>query len=474
MKPHPAPSALIRSTSTVRLALLLVVLVATACDAKKRPGSVSIPSTSALVPTSQGQSAVPHAPTDWCLEHGLAESMCTKCNPDLVPKFRETGDWCAAHGFPESVCPSCNPQPPPAGAEQSALEARVVRFRSPEIESIADIQTVEAKRTQTSTSLECPARIQFDDDRVADVRAVVPGVVRRVRVELGAQVERGTPLFELESTRVSEIQGALQTARQRERAAQAHVERQRELRESDIASARQLELAEQELAVARSEVRTAEAALRMTGATGSAPSGRYSLTAPIAGTVVRRPALLGMLATESQSLATIADVSVMWALCDVPETESSRIELGQPVSISFDDRQQSAVEGRLTWVSSEVDARTRTVTVRAELPNPDGRLRANQFVRVRIRTAAPKSAVSVPRAAVQRVGTLEVVFVRTAKGVYEPRVVTRGGEGEDVSIEGRVQPGDAVVTTGAVLLRTEIMPGSIGAGCCDVTPAGHD
>src|SRR5690606_24192698 len=152
--------------------------------------------------------------------------------------------------------------------------------------------------------------------------------------------------------------------------------------------------------------RTAEAALRMTGAAGSAPSGRYSLTAPIAGTVVRRPALLGMLATESQSLATIADVSVMWALCDVPETESSRLELGQPVSISFDDRQHSAVEGRLTWISSEVDARTRTVTVRAELPNPDDRLRANQFVRVRIRTAAPKSAVSVPRAAVQRVGEL--------------------------------------------------------------------
>ena len=110
--------------------------------------------------------------------------------------------------------------------------------------------------------------------------------------------------------------------------------------------------------------------------------------------------------------------------------------------------------------------------MRTEVANPDGRLRANQFASGRIETGASRAAVFVPRDAVQRIGERHVVFVRLSKGVYAPRVVRRSGGGDLVELEGPVQGGDAVVTTGAVLLRTEIMPGSIGAGCCEVDPPG--
>ena len=411
---------------------------------------------------------------DWCVEHGLPESKCTKCNPSLVAQFREARDFCQEHGYPESVCPVCSPQEPPAGAEQAAIEARVVRFRSPDIERSAGLQTAIAERGQASLGVECTARIAFDADTVADIRAIVPGIVRRIRAELGAQVDRGAPLFELESTRVGEIQGALQTARERVRTAQANLARQRKLRAEDIASARQVEVAEQEFASAQAEARTAEATLRMAGAAQSTPSGRYTLTAPIAGTVVRRPAVVGLLATDSESLATIADTSVMWVLCDVPEAHASRVAPGQRVVVSIDGSNDAPIAGELTWIAAEVDPRTRTVTARAEVPNETGRLRANQFARARIETGAPRTAVSVPRAAVQRVGEREVVFVRASQGVYEPRVVRRFGDGERVQVKGRIQAGDAVVTTGSVLLRTEIMPGSIGAGCCEIEPPGGD
>jgi cobalt-zinc-cadmium efflux system membrane fusion protein len=404
------------------------------------------------------------------VEHALVESKCTKCNPSLIAQFRAAGDFCEEHGFPESVCPICNPEEPPAGAEQAAIEAHVVRFRSANIEGSAGIQTVVAKRARATAAVECTARIAFDADKVADIRAIVPGIVRRMRTELGARVDRGAPLFELESTRIGEIQGALQTARERVRIAQTNLARQRELRASDIASARQVEVAEQEMASAQAEARTAQATLRMAGAAQSTPSGRYTLSAPIAGTVVRRPAVVGLLATESESLATIADTSMLWALCDVPEAHASRVALGQKVVVRVEGSDDAPIEGKLTWIAAEVDPRTRTVAARAEVPNDNGRLRANQFARARIETGAPRSAVSVPRSAIQRVGSREVVFVRTAQGVYEPRVVQRHGDGDRVQVEGRLQAGDAVVTTGAVLLRTEIMPGSIGAGCCEVEP----
>ena len=414
---------------------------------------------------------------DWCAGHSLPESKCTKCNPELIPRFKAAGDWCHEHGFPESACPLCNPAEPPQGAEETALEARIVRLRSPELEEATGIETVVAEQTKASTTLECPARIAFHADRVAEVRAIVPGIIRRVYASLGQSVEAGTPLFELESTQVGEMQGTLRSARERIRTARANLARQRELRADDIASARQVELAAQELAVAQAEAQSAATTLRMAGAAttlqrpASTSSGRSTLSAPLAGTVVRRPAVVGLLATETESLATIADTSVMWALCAVSEADASRTALGQAVFITV--RGEAQIKGELTWISAEVDPRTRTVTTRAEVPNPAGHLRAHQFARAHIQVDATRFAVSVPRSSVHRVGTREVVFVRTEPGLYEPRVVRRHGDGAVVQIEGRVRPGDPVVTTGGVLLRTEIMPGSIGAGCCEVELPGE-
>ncbi|MGM0577108.1 MAG: efflux RND transporter periplasmic adaptor subunit, partial [Myxococcota bacterium] len=57
--------------------------------------------------------------TPWCKGHGIPESMCTRCHPELVDEFKDNGDWCAEHGFPESACPVCNPMDPP-GQQQAA------------------------------------------------------------------------------------------------------------------------------------------------------------------------------------------------------------------------------------------------------------------------------------------------------------------------------------------------------------------
>jgi hypothetical protein len=62
----------------------------------------------------------PGSHEDWCEEHGVPESQCSRCNPDLIPAFKATGDWCPEHGLPESQCKICNPgieiKRPPKGA----------------------------------------------------------------------------------------------------------------------------------------------------------------------------------------------------------------------------------------------------------------------------------------------------------------------------------------------------------------------
>ena len=54
-------------------------------------------------------SVVPGSHEDWCDEHGVPESQCSRCNPKLIPAFKATGDWCEEHALPESQCLACNP-----------------------------------------------------------------------------------------------------------------------------------------------------------------------------------------------------------------------------------------------------------------------------------------------------------------------------------------------------------------------------
>lgn len=465
-----------------KLLLVGALFAVLGCDADKKPpheGAKTGKVAQAEVPEESGREGRGHADTheagDWCVEHGLPESKCTKCNASLIEEYKASGDWCESHGFPESACPSCNPQKPPAGAEAASIEAKTIRFRDPKLEERSGIAVVKATASKVEGAVKCAAQIQFDADKVADVRSATPGIVRALHVSIGETVKKGTPLFELESSLVGDIQGSFAIAREEQRIADLNLKRHQALLLDGATTKREVELAEQEVAVANVRARAAQAKLRIAGAPGTASSGRYTLYSPISGVVVRRPAMLGLLATEGTSLATVGDASAMWALCQVQEADASRIALGQEAHVVANDGESQTMEGKVGWIAAEVEPRTRTVTARVEIPNPEGRLRANQFAEVSITTGASKASIAVPKDSVQRVSELDVIFVRAEGGVYEPRVVKRIGENaEQAFVEGNLKAGEEVVTTGAVLLRTEIVPGSIGAGCCEIEGPGDD
>lgn len=100
---HVATGYALASKYFVPLAILLAITATAACrDAETQAATV----------TARGHAAadvVPGSHEDWCDEHAVPESLCTRCNPALVPAFRATGDWCVEHGLPESQCKLCNP-----------------------------------------------------------------------------------------------------------------------------------------------------------------------------------------------------------------------------------------------------------------------------------------------------------------------------------------------------------------------------
>jgi len=418
-------------------------------------------------------------PSDWCRGCGLPESMCTVCNPELIEKFKASGDWCEAHGFPESVCPKCNPmQPPgegspPTASTPKAAPSTVVRFASPAIEQAAGIATVPATKDSMGIDVECTATLDFDRNVTADIRSPVVGIVRNIHVDLGQQVAAGARLFTLESADVGDLQARHRAAQERVEAARTNVKRMEVLHEDALTSQREIDLARQEFEAADAELRSIEQSLRLNGAGQGASNGRFTIYAPLAGTIVRRPALVGTYATESDSLATVSDTSVMWALLDLPEWDAAVVRIGQEVDLRVDGVPGDALTGTVSWIASEVDPKTRSVSARAEIDNPEGLLRAGQFARAAVRVAAPQDAATVPADAVQRMGEESVVFVRVGDGVFEPRTVTPGrSDGRLVQVTGDVKEGEAVVTTGAFLLRTELSKEAIGAGCCEVEGPG--
>ncbi|KAB2911538.1 MAG: efflux RND transporter periplasmic adaptor subunit [Kofleriaceae bacterium] len=439
---------------------LMAALVASAC-AEKDPPKTDEPAAKAAVDG------------EFCEEHGVLEAVCTKCNPKLAAVFQAKGDWCDQHGFPESFCPICHPEAggrpaqDVAGAGDGAPpHGTKVRFKTREAAGLAGIEVAKAEERPGGARLEAVAVIAYDATRRAEVNARASGVVRSLKVDVGAKVKIRTPLATIDSAQVGADRSRLAAADARVENAEITYKREQDLHAKGVSSEKDMLAAKQALEEARAERRAAAAALGVVGG-GKSGSG-YTLTAPIAGTVIRRTATIGHMVEVDEALFEIVDTSAMWAEVDVPEAQLPHVASGQAVTVTIDGV-DTRFAGVLDYIAPEVDPTTRTAKARVALKNPDGVLRANMFARAEIALGGAKPTVMVPSAAVQRAKGVALVFVRIAPDEFEARRVKTGlVEGELVEIVEGIKRGEEVATKGSFLLKTETLKGSIGAGCCDV------
>src|SRR6266511_1461867 len=416
----------------------------------------------AAKPAAQGE--------PWCKEHAVPEAMCTKCRPQLIAKFIQAGDYCREHGYPESVCPYCHPEKVKAAGHALFTfpePGTKIRLASAATECEAGIETMRVAARPFAATLDAVGQLEFDQNKLARLSARGEATVVVVKVDIGEDVRRGQTLVVLASGAVGGAQSRLAAAQARVQAARASLEREESLVSGGISSRRDVEQARTELATAEGERDAARAELRAAGAGDAGGGGRYALVAPFDGTVVARTAVTGRSVSAEDSLVEVADVRTLWAVLEVPEEHAGAVRVGQKVTLRVDGSGEVR-EARVTRVGASVDPRTRTVRVRVDLPNKDRSLRAGSFVRGTIEVSPPRRALLVPRDAVQRAQEHDLVFVRTAPGQYDPVSVKVGARtGREVEIVGGLAPGAEIVTTGAFVLKTEILKDSIGAGCAD-------
>jgi len=408
-----------------------------------------------------------------CEEHGVLEAVCTKCNPKLIPVFKAKGDWCEEHGFPESFCPICHPERGGRPAEEvsggkdgAPPHGTKVRFRTREAAAQAGIEIARAEERPGGARLEAVAVIVYDATRRAEVNARATGVLRSLKVDVGAKVKARAPLAVIESAQVGADRSRLAAASARVEAAEITYKRESEMLAQGVSAEKDVLAAKQALEEARADKAAAGSALGVVG--GGADGSTYTLTAPIDGTVIRRTATIGHMVDVDEPLFEIVDTSAMWAELDIPESQLPHIAAGQAVVVTVDGV-ETHFSGVIDYVAPELDPTTRTAKARVALKNPAGVLRANMFARAEIALGGARPTVMVPSVAIQRAKAVALVFVRLGADEFEARRVKIGlVDGDHVEVLEGVKPGEEVATTGSFLLKTETLKGAIGAGCCDV------
>lgn len=341
----------------------------------------------------------------------------------------------------------------------------------------AGIETATVIEGAIAQSLSLPAEIRFDADRVANVSPKVSGVIGRLYASEGDQVSRGDTLALIQSRELASLKAAYLTAQTRESLASKALAREEKLFADKITSEADLQNARAEYEAAGADSDAAENELHAAGVSdaqleriATAADGDNAnayLTAPIAGTVVRRTVTLGETVSAGDAgadpLFTIVDDSVVWADIAVYKQDIGRIRVGAPVALKTDDGDVLA-QSTLAFVLPVINETSRTATARVIVDNPDGSLRPGQFVTADLSVGAPESVLRVPESAVQLVEDRPSVFV-PVEGGYAPRPVMTGTKsGGFVEIRSGLDVGETIVTRGAFTLKAQLEKDAFGDG----------
>jgi cobalt-zinc-cadmium efflux system membrane fusion protein len=310
-----------------------------------------------------------------------------------------------------------------------------------------------------------PGVVEPHGYRVVDVTPLMSGSVIEVRAELGQVIRQGAVVARLRSPELTDqVRGWLTTRAERDVVAQRFA-RTESLAKIGAASRQDLEEDQASLVRVRTELDTArlrlerlgvsEARLAAMGQGDSLPE-VFDVLAQAGGVVTARMVNPGQNVDVGEPMLTVADRSRVWIIADVFEADLGRVREGQQARVTSETFATRTWTGRVAYLDPAIARDTRTAKVRVEVENPDEALRFGMFVTVELNVAAGASDLVVPRAAVQSLGPVDVVFVEQASGQFVERVVQLGAAiGDSVVVTRGLAPGDRVATSGSFALRAE-------------------
>lgn len=332
----------------------------------------------------------------------------------------------------------------------------------------AGVKTQELKAEALGETIVVTATIQPNQERMTQVAPRVEGRIISMPAKLGDRVRAGQTLATLDSVAVGEAHAAWVQAQAELRIAESDFKRAESLIADEIIPRKDFLRAQAERDKAAAALRNSADRLRLLGGAPRATGGgvsQFSVTAPFAGTVIERKANLGGLASPSEPIFTIADLSRVWIQAALPESALAKVREGANARVSVPAYPAEAFSGRVTHIGAGVDKETRTVAARIEVPNTDGRLKPEMFATATIAVAGNTQGVlSLPDEAIVLMGGQPTVFV-FEQGAYVARVVDPGERiGGRTVLRAGIKPGEQVVTAGAYALKARKQKSQLGHG----------
>ena len=436
------------------------------------------------------------------------------------------GFWLWSRGKSSGPADKANTETGAAKGNKTTAGSEVVL--SPEAVKSAGIEIAEVKLRPAVAMMRVTGTVEANQQQTQQVTPLVSGRVERVNVALGDRVAAGAVLAVISSPEIAELRGKFHDAHTRleiaertlarvQRAenrvgvlqakakldeAEATLKRTRRLVELGAGAGKDLIAAEsaynsakaeydfqgnislnKEVAEARAAVDTARVdvahvrdQLRAMGA--SVPSGDaeenhsrntslVTLNAPASGNVTERLVNQGAGITAGTSVFTIANISTVWVVANVPEAQVNMLRVGTPAEVHSAALGLDGIAGRVSYIDPKLDEETRTAHVRINVANPRERLKVGMFTEVKFQASTGMAAgeeLMVASAAVHRIGERAIVFIpkEGQAGKYEVRDVQLGGETEGyLRVLGGLNAGDRVVTKGSFTLKTRLLRGEL-------------
>ena len=314
-----------------------------------------------------------------------------------------------------------------------------------------------------------PGKIEANPNRLSHVIAPLSGRVSQVLVRIGDSVKQGDPVLLMESPDLdtaianhAQAEAAVTQAKIALAKAKADYERAKTLFDKGAVAEKDLLATQSVLAQSEPAVLQAQAAvgqalrrLQIMGVQPGAVGQKLTVRAPISGKVLE----IGVTTSEfkndtSASLMTIADLSTVWVSSDVQESHIGLVRKGEQVEIVMAAYPNEKFAGRVMQIADVEDPTTRTIKVRSELPNPNGRLRPEMYAQIRL-VGESKQMPVVPAAAIVQADGKSVVYRELSRGVFQAVNITTGGKaGDKISVTSGISSGDRIVTDGVMLLRS--------------------
>ena len=267
--------------------------------------------------------------------------------------------------------------------------------------------------------LRVPGRIEPDEEALVRIGANVTGRIVEVNSRLGDEVISGGVLAKISSPEFTEAQLAFLRANSETTLAERASERATQLLLADVIGSAELQRRESELQVLRAEQSAAKDQLRLLGIGSESLDtlkkfGRIlpsvEISSPIEGTVIERKVSVGQVVEPSDQLYTVADLSSVWVVGDVPEQSARGVKIDQHVEIYIPALGDVRLIGRIVFVAETVDPETRTVMVRTLVDNEFRALKPAMLARMYI-TGVQNKKLVIPEGAVVREDNRDHVFI---------------------------------------------------------------